>query len=514
MPLKKEFDVTVDSGIISIFQRQNYKLDRVFSEFVDNSLQSFLDHRDELKNIPDSSKCIVDITWDSKHILIRDNAYGMNDEEFGRALKLKAANPNAWKNDQLCVYGMGLKYAAVYLGNHYSISSTAFNSKTRFYAEVDVPTFEKENPETVEASLFDEFEEAHFTEIEITSVRIKKTVDKENDLRNKLAIIYNHYISKGLLTIRFNNIPVLYERPALWPKEDGGSFFEHFKDSFSINDKTYEFSGWIGILSKGNQSITGINLVQANRCIELGYKPEKMFGKGNSFQNSRLIGEIVFSGENYVLSFNKDTFVWADDGAEEAFVSKLIANSHVSYIIKMCKELRTDDDDEKIKAKTINVLKKSVKDLKVIDKKDEANKTDQKVEEPKKDDEKKDSELKPDDKVITNPTEEKEEEKYKKTSINVDGKEVPLFIDVVSGSPNDNWISFEKYNDGFILHVNYSNSFISNNFPNQSVRAASNTFAVLLVSSMLKAQNFGLKLSNSKILIDTLNSMMGVDDNE
>ena len=42
----KEYDVTVESGIISIFQRQNFRLDRVFSEFIDNSLQSFLDHKE------------------------------------------------------------------------------------------------------------------------------------------------------------------------------------------------------------------------------------------------------------------------------------------------------------------------------------------------------------------------------------------------------------------------------------------------------------------------------------
>ncbi|MEI3504860.1 MAG: hypothetical protein V8Q77_00930 [Bacilli bacterium] len=49
----KEYDVTVESGIISIFQRQNFRLDRVFSEFIDNSLQSFLDHKEVLKELED-----------------------------------------------------------------------------------------------------------------------------------------------------------------------------------------------------------------------------------------------------------------------------------------------------------------------------------------------------------------------------------------------------------------------------------------------------------------------------
>ena len=276
----------------------------------------------------------------------------MNDEEFGRALKLKATNPNAMRNDQLSVYGMGLKYASVYLGNHYSISSTAYKSNVRYYAEVDVPQFEKYNPKTVAAKLSSDSNEVHETVLTITDLRIKRTNDKENDLRQKLGLIYNHYIHAGLLSISINRIPINYQRPELRPNEEGGKYYENFEDSFVAGGKTYHFTGWIGILNKGDQSITGLNLVQANRCIELGYKPERLYGKGNSFQNSRVIGEVVFSGENYVLSFNKDKFVWADDGAEEAFIEKLASNTKIAYIIKMSKKLSFTDNEEKINNKT------------------------------------------------------------------------------------------------------------------------------------------------------------------
>ncbi len=529
MDKTKEFDVTVESGIISIFQRQNFKLDRVFSEFVDNSLQSFLDHKEELKNLPNSSKCIVDITWDANHILIKDNAFGMNEEEFGRALKLKAHNPNAWKIDQLSVYGMGLKYAAVYLGNHYSISSTAYNSTVRYFAEIDVPTFEQTNPKTVSAKLSDDFEESHFTELNITSVRIKRTVDKENDLRRKLGTIYNHYISKGLLTIRINNIPVNYVRPELRPKDDGGMYFEKFEDSFTVSDKKYDYSGWVGVLNEGDQSITGINLVQANRCIELGYKPELIFGMGNSFQNSRVIGEIVFSGENYVLSFNKDTFVWADDGAEDAFIASLLKNTSFSYIIKMAKKLKFSDDDEKIIQKTKNTLKKNISNILVTDKKKEKDSSDKQQE--KVGSNKTKQVTKP---VITVPkNEQKETEKpvhveedektniqsendsdYTKMIISVENKPVNLYVDIVNGNQTEDWIRFEKYEDGYLLHINYCNKKISSIFPNQTARVASNSMAIMIASSMIKAQKNGLKLSDSKILLDALNDLMGDGSNE
>lgn len=527
MDKTQEFDVTVESGIISIFQRQNFKLDRVFSEFVDNSLQSFLDHKEELKNLPNSSKCIVDITWDANHILIKDNAFGMNEEEFGRALKLKAHNPNAWRIDQLSVYGMGLKYAAVYLGNHYSITSSAYNSTTRYFAEIDVPVFEQTNPKTVSAKLSDDFEESHFTEINITSVRIKRTIDKENDLRRKLGTIYNHYISKGLLTIRINNIPVNYVRPELRPKDDGGMYFEKFEDSFTVADKKYEYSGWVGVLNEGDQSITGINLVQANRCIELGYKPEAIFGKGNSFQNSRVIGEIVFSGENYVLSFNKDTFVWADDGAEDAFIASLLKNTSFSYIIKMAKALKFGDDDEKIIQKTKNTLKKNISNIVVTDKKQEKN--------DKQQDKSKDTSTKtvskpivdtpknepkpvskpvPKDPVNISNDQLENNTEYDKMIISVEKTPVNLYVDILNGDQTDEWIKFEKYEDGYLLHINYCNKKISSIFPNQTARVASNSMAIMIASSMIKAQKNGLKLSDSKILLDALNDLMGDSSDE
>lgn len=518
----KEYDVTVASGIISIFQRQNFKLDRVFSEFIDNSLQSYLDHKDVLDKLADGQKCKVSILWEQDKIIIKDNAYGMVDEEFARALKLKATNPNALRNNQLSVYGMGLKYASVYLGDHYSISTTAYQSSTRFFAEVDVPTFEKNNPETVRAKLSSDFEEIHETVITITDLRIKRTQDREKDLRDKLGIIYNHYIHSGKLSISINQIPITYSRPELRPKDDGGKYYEHFEDSFVISGNEYSFTGWIGILNKGDQSITGLNLVQADRCIELGYKPEKLFGKGNSFQNSRVVGEVVFNGDNYVLSFNKDRFVWADDGAEEAFIDKLSNNPQVAYIIKMSKELSFTDDIDKVKSKTKNAFKNN-KNVKSEEKKqDESKKSDDVVKKPN--DVKSTGEsvktvdpTQPVQPVQPTPPVQPMQpvepvDNYDKYIILVNNKETALYVDIINGGSDEDWIKFDKYKDGYLVKINYENKFINDNFKNQASKAATNAIAILLATSMLKSQNNGLKLTDALLLLKTVNELMGDSD--
>lgn len=494
----KEYDVTVESGIISMFQRQNFRLDRVFSEFIDNSLQSFLDHKDVLMNLEDGKKCRISIVWDSDKIVISDNAYGMNDEEFGRALKLKATNPNALKNDQLSVYGMGLKYASVYLGDHYTISSTAYGSDVRYFAEVDVPQFEKFNPKTVKAKLNSESKETHETILTITNLRIKMTNEKENDLRRKLGLIYNHYIHAGQLSIVINKIPINYQKPELRPNESGGKYYEHFEDYFIIGGKTYKFTGWIGILNKGDQSITGLNLVQANRCIELGYKPEKLFGKGNSFQNSRVIGEIVFSGENYVLSFNKDKFVWTDDGAEEAFIDKLVNNEQISYIIKTSKNISFTDNEEKINNKTKKSFKGngSISKVEEIPSKPLSGKEGQKTIS-------KESNTPMSGETLVNQV------KYDRYNVKVNGKYIYLYVDSQRGESTGDWIKFEKYEEGYLLKINFDNKFINENFNTQASKAASNAIAIVLATGMLQAQDLGVKLSDSTKLLQMINKIMG-----
>lgn len=507
------FDVTAESGIIAIWQREKFKLDRVFSEFVDNSLQSYLDHKDVLDRLPDGKKCNVKIIWNADKIVITDNAFGMNEEEFARALKPKATNPNALRNNQLSVYGLGLKYASVYLGNHYSISSTRYNSTIHYFAEVDVPEFEKNNPKNVEAVISDTFPEKHETVLEITSIRIKRTPDKERDLSEKLGIIYNHYISSGDLSITINGIPVSYVRPQLRPKEEGGVYFEKFEDSFVIGDKKYEFSGWMGLLNKGNQAITGINLMQAKRCIELGYKPKKFFGTGNSFENSRVVGEIVFNGENYVLSFNKDGFVWADDGAEDAFIEKLINIPQVKYIKKMAHELTYTDDDDKTKKKTQNIFKNNTSIVLTppVKEKKEKKSVEKPVENSLVTDEPKPVETKVEPKE--DAAVESKKDNYDRYSVVVNGKDTPLCVDIQQGNGCEDWIKLEKYEDGYLLKINSGNNFIGENFNTQASKAASNAIAIVLATSMLKAQNSGLKLSEAMLLLNSMNEIMGKPKN-
>lgn len=508
--ITKNYDVTVESGIITIFQSQNYKLERVFAEFIDNSLQSFLDHYEQLHKMPDGQKCEVKIIWTSDYILITDNSYGMNDVEFARALKLKAFNPDACKENRLSVYGMGLKYAAVYLGNHYSINTTRYGEDVRRIAEIDVPFFAVNNPTSISANITDELADERGTEIKITKLRIKKNDTKEKEIREKLGMIYLHYIRTGKLSITINKIPVNYSKPELRKKDDGSKYFEKFDGSFTSDGITYTYNGWIGILDKGNQSMTGLNLVQADRCIQLGWKPQAIFGKGNSFQNSRVVGEIVFNGDHSILSYDKDQFVWSDNGTEDIFISKLLSTEGFKYIIKQCKVLKKTSDSEKIKKGTSSTVKVTgLTEVQNTNSEGERNV----VSKP--------GVIKTPPTSTSTPsttsstptvTPSSDNSDYKCYKLKTNGKDISLYLDYFEGESKQDWIKLEEYKDGYCLHVNFKNSYIVDNFPTQNSIIGSNKLALIIITSILQAQDSGVKLSNSLMLINELNKIMSSGD--
>lgn len=488
----KKYDITIGSGFIKNFQFENYKLERVFSEFIDNSLQSFLDNQDILKNLEDGKKCKVSIIWDKNQIIIEDNSFGMNEEEFGRALKLNAKNPNANKDNQLGMYGIGLKYASVYLGNKYTISTTRYDSGSRISASVDIDELSENNPNEIEAIFDHDQKENHGTIITITKlVKELNNPNKENELREKLGTIYHHYLERGILNITLNKIPIKYEKPEIYMDENQQRYIRNINDSFTFKNITYKFTGWIGILNKGNRSKTGLNMMQANRCIALNYKPEKIFDKGNLFPTLRVVGEIRFEGKNYVLSYTKDKFVWNHDGAEDKFLEKLASNESVSYIIKQSKKIRVKDDDRKISNQTKKILSDSAASTPTI-KEDINNNEEKSVKELPKNEFEKDV-----NEII-----------FEKYNVLVNDQLVYLYVSIQRLSSDVDCLQFDKYKDGYSLIININNQFYVNKFKKNGTIASVNSIIIILVQSMLQSQGLGIKLADSIKLLDTINEIM------
>ena len=80
----KEINIKPEMGIYRVFRYLKYTPWFAISEFIDNSLQSFLNKKNlsYLKR----DKCIVNITYEDRKIIIIDNAFGISENEHARAL--------------------------------------------------------------------------------------------------------------------------------------------------------------------------------------------------------------------------------------------------------------------------------------------------------------------------------------------------------------------------------------------------------------------------------------------
>lgn len=135
------------AGILNVFSRLNYKTYYAIAEFVDNSTQSYLLHRDELRKSAPNFQLSIVVTHDArrKTLTVEDNAYGMELDRFLDAITLDSKNHEQVNSRN--EFGMGLKTAASWFGNVWSVSSTAYGSNKRYVAVVDIPRLQENRGE-------------------------------------------------------------------------------------------------------------------------------------------------------------------------------------------------------------------------------------------------------------------------------------------------------------------------------------------------------------------------------
>ena len=131
----EEVEIRPEVEFFHSFRALNYKPWHAIAEFVDNSLQSWLDHGTKKLLSPNGRKTplIVNINVKPTIITIHDNAGGIAENDFKRAFK-PGAKPRHIEGS-MNVYGMGLKSAAGNFSPLWSVTTTAID-------ENDVKTVE------------------------------------------------------------------------------------------------------------------------------------------------------------------------------------------------------------------------------------------------------------------------------------------------------------------------------------------------------------------------------------
>jgi len=341
---KENAPIDWESSGYSVLKNLDSTILSMFCEFIDNSIQSSSNDKAELLKINPHFKLTIDIFWTGKEIVIQDNAGGIDKENFQRALKPanKPINTNG-----LNEFGIGMKYAAVWVSNEWELKSTSYKEeieRTVVFNYNDVVNKNlKELPITTKPSKA----KKHGTTIFLRDLESKHTERHQEKYNKKhLASIYRNFIRSGgefykefnedPIEIRYNGelltfseydfakvpwwkdlqieknenaIAIEWKWKFPWRKIEIKDQERDLAGNVKSLSKIIEVTGFIGILPDGDhKGKSGFSLFRRGRIIE-GADTSRVYpssistDQATSFKHKRMYGEIHF--RNVDVSFNK-----------------------------------------------------------------------------------------------------------------------------------------------------------------------------------------------------------------
>ncbi|AJY74295.1 ATP-binding protein [Paenibacillus beijingensis] len=331
-----KINIRPTSAVYATYKRLSYQPWTAIAEFLDNSTQSYFDHREELLELPDFKKLNIDIIYESNSdgndtLTITDSAYGMEWEDFERAIILDKVPKNREGRNE---FGMGLKTAACWFGKKWSVTSTQLGSNFAYSATVDVEKLKNDKDDEIDADIFEANPFEHYTIIKIECLNKKLTASRTVwKIKELLSNIYRQDLRSGEVIIRYNGTELTYSDPAIYEEELADGSVERWKRDvkFSVNHEGKELTvqGFIAIRIPASVRDAGFTLIRRGRVIvggpEKNYRPTELFGDSNSYTYQRLFGELYM--DNWPVTQAKDDFDWHTSGLEEQFIEKLLVFS-------------------------------------------------------------------------------------------------------------------------------------------------------------------------------------------
>lgn len=328
MNLSKKINIRPTSSVYATYKRLSYQPWTAIAEFVDNSTQSFYDHKDELmsqkyaKGLNITIKYIED-TVEGDRLEIIDDAYGMEWTDFQRAVVLDRPPQNTSGRNE---FGMGLKTAACWFGSLWSVESTQLNSTTKYYTEINVDELGKYKTEEINVREETVSKKDHFTKIVIRKLNKRivgpRTIGKVKDL---LSSIYREDLRTGLVRITYNGSALQFKEPPVYVDENSKIWKKDVSFTVQHEGKELSVKGFIAIRIPGSVKDAGFTLIRRGRVIvggsEKNYRPTELFGDANSYAWQRMYGELHM--DNWPVTQAKDGFDWHNSGLEEAFIDEL-----------------------------------------------------------------------------------------------------------------------------------------------------------------------------------------------
>ncbi len=326
-------DIRPAVSVYATYRRLSYKPWYAIAEFVDNSTQSYYDHRAELLNEYKSdmgaNHLRIEVSYDSERntLTVIDNAYGMEEDELTRAVVLNRPPPDI---SGRCEFGMGLKTAACWFGTTWTIQTSKLGSDREYRVRVHVPDLVDNHQEKVDVEISSARSETHYTAITIEGLYKPIRGRTHGRVKDQLGSMYREDLRSQEVEILWNGEPISFDEPSFLVEDLGNGVINEWRKEFTLTvpweseSTTLQASGWVGVRTPGSQKDAGFALLRRGRVIvggpSEGYKPSEIFGQGNTFRSQRLVGEIKLDA--WPVTQAKDAFDWSG-GLEDDFIQEL-----------------------------------------------------------------------------------------------------------------------------------------------------------------------------------------------
>jgi hypothetical protein len=306
--------------VLRSYKRLPYTAWHALAEFVDNSTQSYFDNRAALDKAfaEEGTFLEVSIIYERDGaglIRISDNAMGMSYHELSRALHVGLPPVNLNGRSR---YGLGMKMAACWYGDKWTIVTKKLGETSEYTVSVDVEEAAEGNNELHESRIDGLPLSSHYTRIEITNLNRKPQGRTLGKIREFLAQMYRLDIKRNTFVLSWQNS--VLSAPENWQFLKDSLGTEYRKDfEFIVNGK--KAWGWVGVLEAGGRPKAGFAIVHQDRMIQTwpeAWHPESLYGQtagSNDLVNQRLIGEIHLDA--FDVSHTKDDIHWVDDEEDQ-----------------------------------------------------------------------------------------------------------------------------------------------------------------------------------------------------
>lgn len=303
-------------GMYAAFARLNYKPWFALAEFLDNSIQSFLNNRARLEASGHHGPLVIDVNIDDNEISVTDRAGGIALADFPRAFS-PASPPD--DPSGLSEFGLGMKAAACWFSRKWNVRTSALGDPTERVVSFDIPRITKEGVENLPIEARASRESDHFTVVTMQDLRVQPRGKTLRKIRDHLSSIYRVLTKEGIvlirLTIEGRTEELRYEPPDLLEapffRDPTGPSITWRKD-FLVDLGSRKVHGWAGIMRSGGYARAGFSVFRRRRLIEgsVGepYKPSNIFRSPNSFSSQRIVGELFVEG--FDVTHTKDGIQW------------------------------------------------------------------------------------------------------------------------------------------------------------------------------------------------------------